>query len=574
MLQAFVPGGEDAYESTAERLAALIAGSTAAGPRGRHGHRRGPRDPRRRAPRGARVAARGCAGPGAARRRPRRPASLAHRRDPPAERRGRRRRRRRPRARGRASGRRAGDHRALLALRGRRHGPARDAHPRRPPPRPGADRRRRVSRDRLRGRAAAADRGPSPPRLPAARRGLDAAVARPRRAERPSPRRGTGGGRIERPGLDVEAWLERARERFLAAYAVTPRADRRPDRRRPRPPRRVRGRQGGLRVRVRRDGAADVAVGAARRDALAARQEEDPRDRGRATRGRAPAGGRGRGSSRDPARGHPGRARRAGRRPRPARARRRRAAGRGLRSPALAPDRHGQLEIRRPRRRGAPAGRRPGRRGRAGLRLVAERAARRHRGRPDLELGEHPGGAGGRRTASRRFVRDRVDRRSLRAAGEPRRRGHAAGRRTRRSGRDRDPLLSVDGRGPGDARRSRRRQVARCRAPGRGAGARGPARRPRCVAVGRGRRARRGSRGPRARRRGADRPGRAGGADAAGGAADRGVRVRHRRLAPRRPVHAAPRRPGAPVRRGGGRRRGDGDGHLEGRPRGGRSGRR
>ena len=29
------------------------------------------------------------------------------------------------------------------------------------------------------------------------------------------------GGRIERPGLDVEAWLERARERFLAAYAVT-----------------------------------------------------------------------------------------------------------------------------------------------------------------------------------------------------------------------------------------------------------------------------------------------------------------------------------------------------------------
>ena len=60
-----------------------------------------------------------------------------------------------------------------------------------------------------------------------------------------------------------------------------------------------------------------------------------------------------------------------------------------------------------------------------------------------------------------------------------------------RSGGDRDPLLSVDGRGPGDARRSRRGPDARCRAPGRGAGARGPARRSRRVAVGRGRRARR-----------------------------------------------------------------------------------
>ncbi len=29
------------------------------------------------------------------------------------------------------------------------------------------------------------------------------------------------GGRIERPGLDIEAWLDRARDRFLAAYAVT-----------------------------------------------------------------------------------------------------------------------------------------------------------------------------------------------------------------------------------------------------------------------------------------------------------------------------------------------------------------
>ena len=255
----------------------------------RHGHRRGPRDPRRRAPRGARVAARRCAGPGAARRRPRRPASLAHGRDPPAERRRRRRRRRSTATLAdELRARRAGDHRALLALRGRRHGPARHAHPRRPPPRPGADRRRRVSRDRLRGRAAAADRGPAPPRLAAARRGLDAAVARPRRAERPSPRRGAG-RRPDRAPRPRRRGLDRARPRAVprgvCRYA---RADRRPDRRRPRPPRRVRGRQGGLRVRVRRDGAADVAVGAARRDALAARQEEDPRDRGRAPRGRDP----------------------------------------------------------------------------------------------------------------------------------------------------------------------------------------------------------------------------------------------------------------------------------------------
>ncbi len=29
------------------------------------------------------------------------------------------------------------------------------------------------------------------------------------------------GGRVERPGIDVEAWIERARDRFLAAYAAT-----------------------------------------------------------------------------------------------------------------------------------------------------------------------------------------------------------------------------------------------------------------------------------------------------------------------------------------------------------------
>ena len=26
------------------------------------------------------------------------------------------------------------------------------------------------------------------------------------------------GGRIERPGLDIDAWIDRARDRFLAAY--------------------------------------------------------------------------------------------------------------------------------------------------------------------------------------------------------------------------------------------------------------------------------------------------------------------------------------------------------------------
>ena len=133
------------------------------------------------------------------------------------------------------------------------------------------------------------------------------------------------------------------------------------------------------------------------------------------------------------------------------------------------------------------------------------------------------------------------------------------------------PLLPVDRRGAGDARRPRRGPDARCRAS--------PAAVPALEALLAGRDAwlsaaadvlDGGSRGPRPRRRGADRPRRAGRADAARGAADRGVRVRHGRLAPRRPVHAAPGRPGAAVRRGAGRRRGDGDGDRAGRPRGGR----
>jgi maltose alpha-D-glucosyltransferase/alpha-amylase len=38
-----------------------------------------------------------------------------------------------------------------------------------------------------------------------------------RRAER---RAIEAGGRLERPGLDIDAWIERARERFLAAYVA------------------------------------------------------------------------------------------------------------------------------------------------------------------------------------------------------------------------------------------------------------------------------------------------------------------------------------------------------------------
>ena len=131
MLQAFVPGGEDAYESTAERLAAARRAG-----RGRRTSR-----PTRTSPRTSGILVAGLHGalasppadapdlaPRAAGHDDLR--ALAHRRDPPAQRRGRRRRQRRPRARGRASGRRARDHRALLAVRGRRHGSARDAHPR------------------------------------------------------------------------------------------------------------------------------------------------------------------------------------------------------------------------------------------------------------------------------------------------------------------------------------------------------------------------------------------------------------------------------------------------------------
>jgi len=44
-------------------------------------------------------------------------------------------------------------------------------------------------------------------------RDLDRRSAR-RRAER------ANGGPLDRPGLDVDAWIERARERFLAAYAT------------------------------------------------------------------------------------------------------------------------------------------------------------------------------------------------------------------------------------------------------------------------------------------------------------------------------------------------------------------
>ena len=222
MLQAFVPGGEDAYESTAERLAALIAGVDAARPRGRHGHRRGPRHPRRRAPRGARVAARRRAGPGAARRRPRRPASLAHRRDPPAER---RRRRPSPTVDRELADELRADAPEITARFSRFEAVAT------------APLVMRIHADLHLGQVLIADDGyrvidfeGEPLRPIEDRRRLDSPlrdvasmlrsldhVARSarRRAE------ARAGGRIERPGLDVEAWLERARDRFLAAYAVT-----------------------------------------------------------------------------------------------------------------------------------------------------------------------------------------------------------------------------------------------------------------------------------------------------------------------------------------------------------------
>ena len=94
-----------------------------------------------------------------------------------------------------------------------------DPGPRRLPPRPGAHRARRLPHRRLRGRAAATARGASGASSPAARRGLDAALARPRRAQRRAarPRRATVAPATP-PGLDLDGWLRRSRERFLDAY--------------------------------------------------------------------------------------------------------------------------------------------------------------------------------------------------------------------------------------------------------------------------------------------------------------------------------------------------------------------
>ena len=68
------------------------------------------------------------------------------------------------------------------------------------------------------GEPLAPDRGAPRPRLAAARRGVDAPLARPRRAERPATGRDAARRPAGPPGLDIEAWIRRARERFLEAY--------------------------------------------------------------------------------------------------------------------------------------------------------------------------------------------------------------------------------------------------------------------------------------------------------------------------------------------------------------------
>ena len=107
--------------------------------------------------------------------------------------------------------------------------------PRRLPPRPDPARTRRLPDHRLRGRADPVARRAARPRVAAARRGVDAPVARPRRPEREAPRdrakRGTG--RVAGPGpRGVVAPVARALPRRLSGR--TPRG-RRPDRVRRRP---------------------------------------------------------------------------------------------------------------------------------------------------------------------------------------------------------------------------------------------------------------------------------------------------------------------------------------------------
>ena len=79
------------------------------------------------------------------------------------------------------------------------------------------------------------------------------------------------GGAIERPRLDIDAWIERARSRFLAAYAEGLRRFGCTGDAGPRPARRVRGREGDPRARVRRHGRVVRAAGRRARAALAPR---------------------------------------------------------------------------------------------------------------------------------------------------------------------------------------------------------------------------------------------------------------------------------------------------------------
>ena len=178
--EAFVADGDDAYESIAESLTAwLLApgsvsvefatevaadlGALTAGLHAALANAQGipdfeprPGDPRR-------VARLGPGGPEPAVARDRR---RARRVRPVAARPG------------------AADRGGALGLRGTPQPAAADPGPRRLPPRPGAHRARRLPHRRLRGRAASTARGATRAPEPAARRGLDAAIARPRGAQR------------------------------------------------------------------------------------------------------------------------------------------------------------------------------------------------------------------------------------------------------------------------------------------------------------------------------------------------------------------------------------------------------